>query len=265
MKKLTLLTLTFSLVAPATYAAQKATQKSLLTDTQESELRSKPKEKLTEAEHEALREKNLSVLDGFIREKNEDGEIEFIDQEANAQAKEFQEGLDADIKELEAIQESPYRAKLFAEYQARKAEEAKRDAAKREEAQNQALAHIERCRAARQGHQNFKAGKITEEEYIALEQAAWGKRWRGSVIASALEPQTRRVPKQPAQKEDGKNPSASTHAVQAAQNFSCAQPGCGKQGQFQRCSSCKAVYYCSPEHQKQDWATHKLQCTKKTS
>lgn len=28
-----------------------------------------------------------------------------------------------------------------------------------------------------------------------------------------------------------------------------------------RCSSCLQVFYCSAEHQKQDWKTHKVQCS----
>lgn len=37
---------------------------------------------------------------------------------------------------------------------------------------------------------------------------------------------------------------------------------CGSQGSFQKCSRCKAVFYCSKECQRKDWPTHKYSCTK---
>ncbi|XP_054263399.1 egl nine homolog 1 isoform X2 [Macrosteles quadrilineatus] len=39
---------------------------------------------------------------------------------------------------------------------------------------------------------------------------------------------------------------------------SCAY--CGKVGSLSRCSRCKCVFYCSKEHQTQDWKKHKLHC-----
>lgn len=41
----------------------------------------------------------------------------------------------------------------------------------------------------------------------------------------------------------------------------CNYPGC-KSVSKQRCSRCKIVYYCSVEHQKQNWSLHKVSCNK---
>jgi hypothetical protein len=35
---------------------------------------------------------------------------------------------------------------------------------------------------------------------------------------------------------------------------------CSQKGSGQRCSGCKNVFYCSPEHQKADWRRHRLAC-----
>jgi len=40
----------------------------------------------------------------------------------------------------------------------------------------------------------------------------------------------------------------------------CDARGCGKSSPQMRCSSCRLVYYCSKECQKQDWREHKIQC-----
>jgi MYND finger len=40
---------------------------------------------------------------------------------------------------------------------------------------------------------------------------------------------------------------------------SCAYPNCGTTSNL-RCSRCKAVYYCSAEHQRKDWNIHKSYC-----
>lgn len=37
---------------------------------------------------------------------------------------------------------------------------------------------------------------------------------------------------------------------------------CGVNENLQRCGQCKAVYYCSKEHQRQDWKKHKIFCKK---
>ena len=40
----------------------------------------------------------------------------------------------------------------------------------------------------------------------------------------------------------------------------CHYEGCGLPAD-KRCSRCREVFYCSPEHQKLDWHSHKLVCT----
>ena len=40
----------------------------------------------------------------------------------------------------------------------------------------------------------------------------------------------------------------------------CNYPDC-KAVSTQRCSRCKIVYYCSVEHQKENWKAHKVQCS----
>ena len=44
----------------------------------------------------------------------------------------------------------------------------------------------------------------------------------------------------------------------------CALPGCGAKeahpAHFKRCAACRAVVYCSKEHQVQDWPAHKAVC-----
>ena len=35
---------------------------------------------------------------------------------------------------------------------------------------------------------------------------------------------------------------------------------CKKKGKLLRCSHCRVVYYCSQEHQKENWCKHKQQC-----
>jgi MYND finger len=44
----------------------------------------------------------------------------------------------------------------------------------------------------------------------------------------------------------------------------CNYPGCESISN-QRCSRCKMVYYCSVEHQKQNWSIHKVSCNKQNS
>lgn len=44
----------------------------------------------------------------------------------------------------------------------------------------------------------------------------------------------------------------------------CNYPGC-KSVSNQRCSRCKMVYYCSVEHQKQNWSIHRVSCNKLNS
>ena len=44
----------------------------------------------------------------------------------------------------------------------------------------------------------------------------------------------------------------------------CSYPDC-KAVSTQRCSRCKKVYYCSVEHQKENWKTHKIQCSSSDS
>ena len=43
-------------------------------------------------------------------------------------------------------------------------------------------------------------------------------------------------------------------------NKICNYPGCVSVS-AQRCSRCKEVYYCSADHQKMDWGSHKTSCT----
>lgn len=45
---------------------------------------------------------------------------------------------------------------------------------------------------------------------------------------------------------------------------SCGVPGC-ERASNQRCSRCKNVYYCSIEHQKEDWLNHKRKCSNSNS
>ncbi len=48
--------------------------------------------------------------------------------------------------------------------------------------------------------------------------------------------------------------------------YICALPGCNKVNDqnttLKKCSRCKQAMYCGKEHQKSDWARHKLQCKK---
>ena len=44
----------------------------------------------------------------------------------------------------------------------------------------------------------------------------------------------------------------------------CSFPGCDE-ASSQRCSRCKKVYYCSVDHQKNHWKTHKVYCGKITT
>eukprot|EP00029_Vermamoeba_vermiformis_P011238 TRINITY_DN6120_c0_g1_i2.p1 TRINITY_DN6120_c0_g1~~TRINITY_DN6120_c0_g1_i2.p1 ORF type:complete len:177 (-),score=35.79 TRINITY_DN6120_c0_g1_i2:84-563(-) len=37
---------------------------------------------------------------------------------------------------------------------------------------------------------------------------------------------------------------------------------CGSRGDLKQCSGCKSFYYCSVDHQKEHWATHKDLCKK---
>lgn len=43
---------------------------------------------------------------------------------------------------------------------------------------------------------------------------------------------------------------------------SCALDSCNKKDNLRRCGACKKVYYCSIEHQKQHWGSHKPNCIK---
>eukprot|EP01039_Chlorochromonas_danica_P006253 gene6253-6894_t len=44
-----------------------------------------------------------------------------------------------------------------------------------------------------------------------------------------------------------------------AATHSCCYQDCALEGRF-RCSRCQAAFYCSADHQKQDWRLHKSQC-----
>ena len=44
----------------------------------------------------------------------------------------------------------------------------------------------------------------------------------------------------------------------------CGKPSCGVEA-TKRCTACGVVGYCSREHQKSHWKTHKAECKKKTT
>ena len=44
----------------------------------------------------------------------------------------------------------------------------------------------------------------------------------------------------------------------------CGKPSCGAEA-TKRCTACGVVGYCSREHQKSHWKTHKAECKKKTT
>lgn len=46
------------------------------------------------------------------------------------------------------------------------------------------------------------------------------------------------------------------------ENITCEL--CGSVGRLLRCSRCRSAYYCSKEHQTQDWKKHRLQCGDKS-
>lgn len=58
------------------------------------------------------------------------------------------------------------------------------------------------------------------------------------------------------------NPSTCAPLLIQADNYcvACCKPNCTT-----RCSGCKNVYYCSPEHQNSDWRMHKMDCAKSRS
>lgn len=47
----------------------------------------------------------------------------------------------------------------------------------------------------------------------------------------------------------------------SAMNHQCGMQSCNMPAS-KRCSRCKTTFYCSIEHQKEDWAVHKLNCPK---
>ena len=53
-------------------------------------------------------------------------------------------------------------------------------------------------------------------------------------------------------------------SVTAPGRRSCALDSCGSMeghpAHFKHCSACRAVVYCSPEHQAADWPSHKAAC-----
>lgn len=93
---------------------------------------------------------------------------------------------------------------------------------------------------------------------------------RGAVTASAAPP----VPR-PRARPSGRHPSCSAAVANAAAmaNDSGGPGGpspserdrqycelCGKMENLLRCSRCRSSFYCSKEHQRQDWKKHKLVC-----
>jgi hypothetical protein len=44
----------------------------------------------------------------------------------------------------------------------------------------------------------------------------------------------------------------------------CALPWCTANGKLMKCGRCQLIYYCSVEHQRQHWNSHKIQCSPKT-
>lgn len=51
-------------------------------------------------------------------------------------------------------------------------------------------------------------------------------------------------------------------ATQQSYGNRCRYEGCDKTDKLLRCSACKLIRYCSSEHQKLDWARHKVECKK---
>ena len=52
-----------------------------------------------------------------------------------------------------------------------------------------------------------------------------------------------------------------TTAGATATNPTCGLTGCGvKVGNGGLCTGCRSVNYCSKEHQRRDWPSHKLKC-----
>lgn len=82
--------------------------------------------------------------------------------------------------------------------------------------------------------------------------------WTGSWIAKRPEPKEDRVYKDRALEE------ARARDQQKYGLLGCSWPGCAvvekHPRQLRRCSGCDAAAYCSPAHQKNDWARHKPGC-----
>lgn len=83
-------------------------------------------------------------------------------------------------------------------------------------------------------------------------------------LKEALEPTGMKILYYPPPSEEEKS---RMHGVSATARKVCASCGITEEANekpLKKCSRCLAVYYCSSEHQKQDWKKHKKVCSRRS-